>query len=310
MNKNTHSSSDDIAAAVALLQRLLTICINRHASDLHFAPDHRPYLRTGGVLKPIEGEACVAPLQLDLLAEHLSREANDENFRSTGSLDGAFSFSGSRFRYNVYRCNASHSIALRRLDDRIRPLHELGLPDSLYRLAELRDGLVLLAGPTGSGKSTTLAALVDRINQSRQCHIVTIEDPIEYVHHSRHALVNQRQIGPDAGSFNDALVASLRQDPDVILVGEIRDLETIRTAITAAETGHLVFTTVHAGDCVGAIDRLVAVFPADEQPGIRRQLSMVLRAIVAQHLLLSRKDQTSHHHDESNSTKSAGPAEP
>ena len=139
--------------------------------------------------------------------------------------------------------------------------------------------------------ATTLATLIDRINQTRRAHIVTIEDPIEYPHRSSKSLVNQRQVGLDAGSFNDALVASLRQDPDVILVGEIRDLATIRTAITAAETGHLVFTTVHAGDCVGTIERLVSVFPADEQNGIRRQLSLVLRCIIAQHLLVADGEQ-------------------
>jgi twitching motility protein PilT len=149
------------------------------------------------------------------------------------------------------------------------------------------DGLVIVAGPTGAGKSTTLATLIDRVNQTRRAHIVTIEDPIEYLHRSSMSLVNQRQVGLDAGGFNDALVASLRQDPDVILVGEIRDLNTIRTAITAAETGHLVFTTVHAGDCVGTIERLVSVFPAEEQHGIRRQLSLVLRAIITQHLVVA-----------------------
>ena len=147
------------------------------------------------------------------------------------------------------------------------------LPESLYELCDLPDGLVVVCGPTGAGKSTTLATLIDRINRTRRCHIVTIEDPIEYLHGPAQSLVNQRQVGIDTGSFNDALVASLRQDPDVILVGEIRDLATIRTAITAAETGHLVLTTVHAGDCVGAIERLVSVFPADEQTGIRRQLA-------------------------------------
>jgi len=177
------------------------------------------------------------------------------------------------------------SIALRRLEDRFRPLEELGLPQSLYSLCDLRDGLVIICGPTGSGKSTTLATLLDRINRTRAGHIVTIEDPIEYIHRPAKGLVNQRQVGLDAPSFHDALVASLRQDPDVVLVGEVRDIETIRAAIIAAETGHLVFTTLHAGDCVGAIERLVSVFPEGEQEGVRRQCALALRAVVAQHLL-------------------------
>jgi twitching motility protein PilT len=281
------SQTIEPSSAASLLERLLKLCLAERSSDLHLAPDHPPYLRTQGVLGPIEGEPPLSSATLAGLAEHLSQGGNVEALRRTGALDGALSFEGCRFRYNVYRRGGGYSIALRRLEDRIRTLRELGLSDDLYRLAEHSDGLVLLAGPTGSGKSTTLATLIDRINQTRRCHIVTIEDPIEYLHYTRLSLVNQRQIGTDASSFNDALVASLRQDPDVILVGEIRDLDTIRTAITAAETGHLVFSTVHAGDCVGAIDRLVAVFPSDEQPGIRRQLSMVLRAIVAQHLLVA-----------------------
>lgn len=271
-----------------LLNRLLQACSDRQASDLHLAPDHPPYLRIQGVLGFMEGEATLSSETLRQLAEYLSRGGNVEALQATGALDGALSSEdGSRFRYNVYRRGGGYSIALRRLDDQVRGLSELGLSDELYRLSDLRDGLVLVAGPTGSGKSTTLAALIDRINRTRRCHIVTIEDPIEYIHSSRQALVNQRQIGTDASTFNEALVASLRQDPDVILVGEIRNLETIRTAITAAETGHLVFATVHAGDCVGAIERLVTVFPSDEQPGIRRQLSMVLRTIIAQHLLVA-----------------------
>jgi twitching motility protein PilT len=157
----------------------------------------------------------------------------------------------------------------------------------LYALCDLPDGLIIVAGPTGAGKSTTLAAMIDRINRTYNSHIITIEDPVEYVHPPAKSLVNQRQVGVDCGSFYDALVASLRQDPDVILVGEIREISTIRTAITAAETGHLVFTTVHAGDCVGVIERLVSVFPAGEQDGVRRQLALVLRAVVAQQLLLA-----------------------
>ena len=270
------------------LDRLVQRCVAENASDLHLAPDHPPYLRTQGILQPIDGEPTLSSETLDGMMRHLTKDLKTDSLQVAGSVDGAFTAEGgARFRFNVFRRGGGYGVALRKLEDVIRTLPDLGLPEDLYRLSDLRDGLVLLAGPTGCGKSTTLATLIDRINRTRRCHIVTIEDPIEYVHPSRSSLVNQRQIGIDADSFNSALVASLRQDPDVILVGEIRDLDTIRTAITAAETGHLVFSTVHAPDCVGSIDRLVSVFPSDEQPGIRRQLSMVLRGVIAQHLLVA-----------------------
>lgn len=276
------------SSAVRLLETLLRDCVQRDASDLHLAPDLPPYLRLHGVLEPQTDHPRVSGEQIEAIGTHLAAQSDRPPLEGAGSLDGAISAAdGTRYRFNVYRRQSKLAIALRRLEDRFRGLSELGLPDSLYRLCDLADGLVLVAGPTGSGKSTTLATLLNRINQTRRCHMVTIEDPIEYLHDSNMALVNQRQVGGDTETFYDAVVASLRQDPDVILVGEIRDLPTIRTAITAAETGHLVFTTVHAGDCVGAIERVISVFPADEQGGIRRQLSMVLRAIIAQHLLVA-----------------------
>jgi twitching motility protein PilT len=266
------------------LQTLLAECVRLDASDLHLAPGLPPYFRVHGILAPTEGP----PVPLDGIAQELMAPFGSTGLQTTGSVDGAISApDGTRFRFNVFRRQGQLAIALRRLEDRFRSLAELGMPESLYQLCELPDGLLVVCGPTGAGKSTTLASLIDRVNRTRQCHIVTIEDPIEYLHAPVRSLVNQRQVGSDAGSFNDALVASLRQDPDVILVGEIRDLATIRTAITAAETGHLVLTTVHAGDCVGAIERLVSVFPADEQTGIRRQLALVLRTVVAQHLLIA-----------------------
>ncbi len=267
------------------LEALLQECVRLDASDLHLAPGMRPTFRVHGDLVSDAERAELSRDDVERLCAALMVWSGTHGLEATGSQDGALTGAGgSRFRFNVYRRLGGKSAAIRRLEDRFRTLAELGLPESLYELCDMKDGMVVIAGPTGAGKSTTLAALIDRINSTHRVHILTIEDPIEYVHVPRESLIDQRQVGSDASSFNDALVASLREDPDVILVGEVRDLDTIRTAIRAAETGHLVFTTVHAGDCVGALERLVSVFPADEQAGIRQQLALVLRAVVAQHL--------------------------
>ena len=282
----------------AALDALFAICERRGASDIHLGGGQVPRLRVQGELLPVENGAPLSAAECDaiaygLVATTLPSDADGTSWREArealsakGAIDGATtSPGGHRYRFNVFLENARTAVALRRLDDRFLSLEELGLPPQLADFCAMPDGLVIVTGPTGSGKSTTLATLVDMINGERRGHIVTIEDPIEYVHESRSCLVRQRQVGRDARSFNAALVEALRQDPDVILVGEIREIDTIRTAITAAETGHLVFATLHAGDCAGAIERLVAVFPAGEQDGIRKQLSMVLRGVFAQHLL-------------------------
>jgi twitching motility protein PilT len=281
----------DMKASVSL-DFLLAACTKADASDIHLTPGLKPHLRIHGELEPVDGTTVLTSAHTLALAqttlERMLGPGADLKaaMLQHGAADGALSSaSGVRFRFNIFRRQGELALALRRLEDRFRSLADLGMPDSLYTLCNLRDGLVVVSGPTGAGKSTTLATLIDRINRMRTGHIITIEDPIEYIHTPIKSVINQRQIGLDAPTFNDALVASLRQDPDVILVGEIRDLDTIRTAITAAETGHLVFTTLHAGDCVSSIERLVSVFPADEQDGIRRQLSLVLRGIIAQHLL-------------------------
>ncbi len=270
------------------LDRLLAACTEQDGSDVHVSPGLPPHVRIHGELAPMAGEPVFSGADTAALAAELLRRMGlpaEGGLGGTGSVDGAVTASGVRFRFNVFRRQGETAVALRRLEDRFRTLGELGLPACLLPLCELRDGLVIVSGPTGAGKSTTLATLIDHINRTRAGHIITIEDPVEYLHPPVRCVVNQRQVGLDAAGFNEALVASLRQDPDVVLVGEIRDLDTIRTAITAAETGHLVFTTLHAGDCVGSVERLVSVFPADEQDGIRRQLSLVLRGIIAQRLL-------------------------
>lgn len=269
------------------LRAVLRATVQMQASDLHLVPDQYPLLRTAGQLHPLAGEERLTAEDMRGITAELLNLGDRKHLESAGDADGAITCDGVRYRFNVFSRGRELCVAIRRLDDRFRSLAELGIPESLYTLCDLPDGLIIVAGPTGAGKSTTLAAMIDRINRTYNSHIITIEDPVEYVHPPAKSLVNQRQVGVDCGTFYDALVASLRQDPDVILVGEIREINTIRTAITAAETGHLVFTTVHAGDCVGVIERLVSVFPAGEQDGVRRQLSLVLRAVIAQQLLLA-----------------------
>ena len=308
----------------SILAALFSLCEDRLASDIHLSPALPPYLRLQGTLAPVPDAAPLSPALVRDLAQTLARHMLgpscpplDTLLAPRGSLDGACtSPSGARYRFNIYRRQnpfpvpspepaapapdaappapsapsaPAPSIALRRLDDHFRSLPELGLPSSLLDLTHHPHGLVIVTGPTGSGKSTTLATLIDAINRTRPAHIITIEDPVEYVHRPLRALVDQRQVGLDAPSFHAALVDALREDPDIILVGEIRETETIRTALAAAETGHLVFTTLHAGDCPGAIERFVSVFTASEQDSIRRQLALVLRGIVAQHLLPSER---------------------
>lgn len=280
-----------------LLESILAQCEESGASDIHLSVDQPPRFRIRGDLvcrgeyRAFDSRSVDAiAMELGLLTLPVGCADGTERVRLTllreGSIDGAVTApSGTRYRFNLYRESGRHAVALRRLDGTFRSFDQLGLPAQLKDFCFVRDGLVIVTGPTGSGKSTTLATMIDTINGTRDGHIITIEDPIEYLHASRRSLVHQRQVGRDATGFNAALVEALRQDPDVILVGEIRDLETIRTALRAAETGHLVFATLHAGDCTGAIERLVSVFPAEEQPSARQQLALVLRGIFAQHLL-------------------------
>jgi len=290
-----------------LLDRFLSTLMEIEASDLHLAPRNPPLFRLHGTLREVDAfPDPISEEEMTQLATELAGGPADSSVPPSGSLDGALTAGENdegRFRFNIYRRLPGYSIALRRLENKFRSLTQLGLPENLLKWCSLPDGLVLVAGPTGSGKSTTLATLIDHVNRTRPVHVITIEDPVEYLHVSDRARVDQRQIGTHAPDFKTALISSLRQDPDVILVGEIRERETIRTAITAAETGHLVFATVHAPDCAGAIQRIVSVFPADEQPGVLRQLSMNLRGVLAQHLVPADGDATGERHDFSSGSR-------
>src|SRR5712692_3236690 len=268
---------------------LLEQMVARNASDLHVTVGTPPAIRVRGHLERLEGvEPLVAEDTQQLLYRVLSSE-QQKQLEIKRQLDFAYGIPGlARFRVNVFFQRAALGAAFRLIPHDIKSLEALGLPSSRHALTEKPRGLVLVTGPTGSGKSTTLAAIVDEINRTRPDHILTIEDPIEFVHKHKRCVVNQREIGPDAVSFGEALRAALRQDPDVILLGEMRDLETIATALTAAETGHLVFGTLHTQSAPSTIDRIIDVFPAAQQDQVRQQLANTLQGVVTQTLLPKR----------------------
>jgi twitching motility protein PilT len=255
-------------------------------SDLHVTAESKPMVRRRGELEPLEHhEELTAEITRELLYRILSSE-QQKLLETRRHIDMAYSIPGvGRLRVNVFFQRAALGAAFRMIPTEIRPLSELGLPGHLQQLADNPRGLVLVTGPTGSGKSTTLAALIDHVNRTRSEHILTIEDPIEFLHPHRMCLVNQREVGFDTPSFAEALRAALRQDPDVILVGEMRDLETISTALTAAETGHLVFATLHTQSAPQTIDRVIDVFPPEQQDQVRVQLAATLQGIVTQNLI-------------------------
>jgi twitching motility protein PilT len=285
--KNEVTASDPNRAGAESLDRMLRECVRAQASDLHLSMGRVPYLRIEGELAPQAQLGTLTEECMESIVQAITAHLDPGDLlKRAGSVDGSYSLRhGPRFRFNVFRCQGQWSIAFRQLEERFRSLEELGLPPTLYHFCDLRDGLVIVAGPSGAGKTTTMATLLDYINRKRKARIITIEDPVEYLHTPILGVVDQRQVGIDAPSFNDALVSALRQDADVIFVGESRDLNTIRTAITAADTGHLVFTTAHSGDVVGAIERMLMPFTVEDQPSVRLQLAMVLRAVVVQHLL-------------------------
>lgn len=267
------------------LIKLLNLGIDRKASDIHITVGMPPILRIDGDLIPLELDVLKPDDTKKLVYEVLSPKMI-EKLEKNGEIDSSFSSPGiSRYRINAFKQRGSYGMVLRIIPLTIPTMDELRLPESVKDLSRLRRGLVLVTGPTGSGKSTTLASIVNKINHERAEHILTLEDPIEYLHKHNKSIVNQREIGDDSQSFSTGLRASLRQDPDVILVGEMRDLETISIALTAAETGHLVLSTLHTSGAAKTIDRVIDVFPPHQQQQIRVQLSSVLKSVVSQQLL-------------------------
>jgi len=268
------------------VQEFLSTLLDLDGSDLHLTAGAPPTVRVHGDLVRLENYPPLDPETLRQLIYSILPQRHREHFEQDLELDTSYSLPGkARFRVNVYQQRDAMGAAFRLIPFEIRSLEQLGLPVNLSDMARLPRGLVLVTGPTGSGKSTTLAAMVDIVNQERPCHIMTVEDPIEYLHHHKTSLVNQREVGADTKSFSEALKHVLRQDPDVVLVGEMRDLETISTAVTAAETGHLVFATLHTQDAPQTIDRIIDAFPPHQQQQIRVQLSTTLQGVITQQLL-------------------------
>ncbi len=271
------------------MESLLREAVARHASDLHVTVGVPPLIRINGALIKLD----LPPLGVDdtaQLFEEIVAEDRRTQFNQNGEVDFSHTVFGlSRFRVNVFRQRGSIAIAIRIIPERVPSLQELKLPDVLRELARKPRGLVLVTGPTGSGKSTTMAAMIDQINHERACNILTLEDPIEYLHRHRNCIINQREIGSDTRTFANGLRAALREDPDVILVGEMRDMETMSIAVRAAETGHLVLATLHTSDAAQTVDRIIDVFPPYQHQQVRTQLSLALQGIVSQQLL-PRKD--------------------
>ncbi len=268
------------------LKALLEATVHAGASDLHITAGRPPTVRRDGVLVAFDGVEVLTPADTERMVFSLLNDNKLEELRSEYQTDFSFGLADlGRFRANAFRQRNAFALALRVVPSRVRPLEELGAPLAASDLLSRPYGLVLVVGPTGSGKSTTLAAMIDRINQTKPCHILTIEDPIEYLHNHKVAMVNQREVGTDVGSFTDGLRSALREDPDVILLGEMRDLDSIAITLTLAETGHLVFATLHTNDASQALDRIVDVFPAEKRDQIQIQLAGSLQGVISQRLL-------------------------
>lgn len=267
------------------IEEMLKIAKDAGASDVHITVGVPPKMRVNGKLITMDFERLL-PADTKLLLEEIMTEQQKERFEESGEYDMSFSIIGQgRYRANVYKQRGSVALALRLVGTQVPSAESLGLPDSVIDLYQRKRGLVLVTGPTGSGKSTTLAAIIDKINSNRECHVITLEDPIEYLHQHRLSMVNQREIGLDSHNYAAALRAALREDPDVILVGEMRDYETISVAITAAETGHLVLSSLHTIGAASTVDRVIDVFPPHQQQQVRVQFANVLEAVVSQQLI-------------------------
>ena len=274
-----------------LLNKLVAAAHSVGATDIHLCAGRVPRVRIDGVLQDLGDvtTGALAPDAIDALAHQISGDAYGK-LEETGEVDLAVTAADVRCRINIYRVQGDYAMAIRLLADSIPALDSLGLPPAVLEFPRLTRGIVLVTGETGSGKSTTLASILNQINQERSVHIVTLEDPVEYLYEPALASIDQREVGKDTASFASGLRSVLRQDPDIILIGEMRDTETIEAALTAAETGHLVFATLHTASAAESIDRLVGVFPADRQPQIRMQLSTTLEAVLTQQLLPTKED--------------------
>jgi twitching motility protein PilT len=274
------------AGASPRLDGLLRRMVAERASDVHLSGGQRPRWRIDGDMHVITDLPPLSSTEVFELLEPVLRDANKEEYAKTNDTDFSYAIEGvSRFRVNLYRDNGGVGAVFRAIPDKILTIEQLNLPSVVQTICDYPKGLVLVTGPTGSGKSTTLAAMIDYINRSQKAHIITLEDPIEFVHKSNMALVNQREVGPHTDSFGRALRAALREDPDIVLVGEMRDLETVAMALETANTGHLVFGTLHTSTAISTVDRIVDLFPSGQQNQIRVVLADTLRAVVSQCLL-------------------------
>ncbi|MBQ6588459.1 MAG: type IV pilus twitching motility protein PilT [Butyrivibrio sp.] len=271
---------------MSIIEDILREAKDNGASDVHVTVGLPPKMRLNGKLVPMENFNKMLPPDTLAIAQEIMSEKQLEKLEENGQHDMSFSIRGvGRYRLNVFKQRGSIAMAFRVVASEIPSIESLGIPEGVSELYKKKRGLVLVTGPTGSGKSTTLASIIDTINNNREAHVITLEDPIEFTYQHRMSIVNQREIGTDSNSYANALRAALREDPDVILVGEMRDLETISTAITAAETGHLVLSTVHTIGASNTVDRLIDVFPSHQQQQIRIQLASVLEAIISQQLI-------------------------